>query len=423
MVNIQCYDVEIFPNLFSITFIDLASYLQTFKDCVNNDGKPIPLIQKLTVAKIKERLDKVKCNQFVITDTDDNQLFPIIDFIMTNDCVTYYYGYNSFSYDKLMIASLLMYFNQTDDTKELIARLYQNSKHIISMQDNKEGAKNDYTLRSLRNFKLPYIDIDVMKIFALNKAGTIIDKTGNKVYIPKALKQTSINLQWYELLEYDLPPITEKDAKYYEDVPEHRGKTIESLNKTVDKWDRYIIPEFIPSELYYNKNDVFIVCEIVRLNPDEIKSRYAVANSYNIDVLNSSRSNMADLLFQKFYTKFSGIAYEKWKNGRTERKAMNLGKIIFDCIKFKTKDLQDLLDEVKRTTLYRVSKDAFEKHITIGDTVYTMATGGLHSQDKPMEIWSTTKWSLIPSSTGDYDDNNADDNFTIFHADVSDAAS
>lgn len=54
-----------------------------------------------------------------------------------------------------------------------------------------------------------------MRIFALNKASSVIDKkTGERKYVPKGLKQTSINLQWYELLEYELPSINEKKLNY-----------------------------------------------------------------------------------------------------------------------------------------------------------------------------------------------------------------
>lgn len=426
MINCQSADVEVLPNFFSITFIDLSDYLKTFADCKIND-KVVPLVQKLTVKEIKERLDKVNCKQFYITDTDDSQLFPMIEYINGMRIIdekftrTDVFTYNGKNYDNLMIAALLMNFNQCDNTKELITRLYNISKKIIELQDNKEIGKNDFVIRTLKSYLLPFIGIDVMRIFALNKAGTIVDsKTGEKKYVPKGLKQTSINLQWYELLEYELPDICEKDIHFYKKIDKYKNYDIDTLNKTIEKWDRYILDEYIPSMMYYNKNDVFIVCEIVRLNPDEIKSRYAVSKSYAVNVLNSSRSNMADILFQKFYTKFSGIPYEQWKNGRTERTAMNLGKIIFDCVEFKTKQLKDLLSEIKKTTLYRVSKDAFEKEVTIGDTVYTLATGGLHSKDRPMEIWSTTSWSVDgSSSTGSNNDIiNESDKFTIYHFDI-----
>lgn len=431
MLRIECFDVEVLPNFFSITFVDLADYLKAFEDCVNDKGKKIPLIQKLSVGAIKDRLSRIKNKKFYITATDDSQLFTMVDYIYkfaidSNGIParTDLYGYNSKSYDNLMVAAFLMYFNQFDTTKELITKLFQTSKRIIELQNDKEAGKNDFFLRSLNKFKLPFVGVDVMKIFALNKAGSYNDsQTGEKKYIPKGLKQTSINLQWYELLEYELPPINEKEAEYYRKDVKYKGYSLEELNNTIDKWDRYILDEYIPDMLHYNLNDVFIVAEIVRLKPDEIKSRYAVSASYEVDVLNSSRSNMADVLFQKFYTKFSGIPYDRWKDGRTERKAMSIGKIIFDCVRFKNPQLQELLAKLRKTVVYRVNKDSLQEEIVIGKTVYNLATGGLHSKDIPMEIWSTTEWNgVYRSSTGEIIDKSAIGNtrkFTIKHADVS----
>ena len=36
MINSKCMDVEVFPNLFSITFVDLKDYLYTFRDFFDN---------------------------------------------------------------------------------------------------------------------------------------------------------------------------------------------------------------------------------------------------------------------------------------------------------------------------------------------------------------------------------------------------
>lgn len=421
MIRCIGFDIEILPNFFSVTFVSINNYLKVFADIVN-EGKPIPLVQKLTVAEIKERLDKVEKWQFWITDKDDSQLFPMVDFINktaprreVDGSVTRtdLYGFNSYSYDNLMIAALLSYYIRCDTTKELITRLYETSKTIINSQNDFEAFKNDFYLNSLKQFKLPYVGIDVMRIFALNKASVIIDKdTGERKSVPKSLKQTSINLQWYELLEYELPPITNKDIHFYNNIDRYRGMSDYQINRLIDKWDRYIIDEWISDMMHYNLNDVYIVCEIVRLNPDEIKSRYAVSKTYQVDVLNSSRSKTADTLFEKFYSKFSGLEPSQWKGKSTERNAMSFKKVIFPFIKFKTPELQALLTELYNTTIYRTSKDAFSKEVKIGNVVYNLATGGLHSQDKPMEIWSTTDFPPFTSPTG------GQKRFTIYHYDV-----
>ena len=421
MIRCIGFDIEVLPNFFSITFVSINDYLKVFADVVN-DGKAVPLVQKLTVTEIKDRLNKVEKWQFWITDKDDTQLFPMVDFINKtaprreeNGSITRtdLYGFNNYSYDNLMIAALLSYYVRADSSKELITRLYETSKTIIKSQDDFEMFKNDFYLNTLKQFKLPYTGIDVMRIFALNKASVIVDsKTGERKSVPKSLKQTSINLQWYELLEYELPDITDKDVHFYDKMDNYRGMSAQQINRLVDKWDRYIVDEWIPDMMHYNLNDVYIVCEIVRLNPDEIKSRYAVSKTYQVDVLNSSRSKTADTLFEKFYSKFSGLEPSQWKGKSTERTAMSFKKVIFPFIKFKTPELQKLLTELYSTTIYKTSKDAFSKEVTIGNITYNLATGGLHSQDKPMEIWSTTEFGSFTSPTG------GQKRFTIYHYDV-----
>lgn len=423
MINCIAYDVEVLRNFFSITFVSINSYLKVFKDCVDSNGKAIPLVQKLSVEEIKARLETVEKYKFYITDKDDSQLLSMIGYINKTRCYkdsngtiirTDLYGFNNFNYDNLMIAALLSFYMRTNSTKELINKLYETSKTIISSQDDKDKFKTDFYLNSLRKYKLPFTGVDVMRIFALNKASVVVDsKTGERKPVPKGLKQTSINLQWYELLEYELPDINEKEAELYNEIPNLKGMNINQLNKLVDKWDRFILDEYIEPMMYYNLNDVFIVAEIVRLYPEEIKSRYAISKAYDVDVLNSSRSKTADILFEKFYSKFSGLVPEQWKGKKTERTAMSFKKVIFPFIKFKTKELQDLLDKLYKTTIYRVNKDAFSENVKIGDITYTLATGGLHSQDVPMELYSTTPYGdyLTPSSTGGKP-------FTIYHFDV-----
>ena len=330
MRKLWAYDVEVLPNFFSITIVDLNDYLKTFEDC--NDGskkkKSIPLIQKLSVKEIKSRLSKIKQYKFWISDFNDDMLLEMIGFInnlqprfineektkaIRNDM----FGYNSGGYDKLMVAALLMYYNNTNNTKELIYKLYEVSKHIISMQNNKDLARNDYLLNELKNYALPYTDIDVMTIFALNKCGKGVDKDGNTIYFPKSLKQTSINLQWYELLEHELPPISNIDAHLYYKIPKFKGIDIDGLNRLIGKWDRLMIPEWVDDVIHYNTNDVFIVCEMIRLYRDEIASRYYISKSFKVDVLSASRSRIGDIIFEKLYSDNSGLQPYQWKGKKT----------------------------------------------------------------------------------------------------------
>lgn len=397
MVNLWAYDVEILPNFFSITFVNIASYLKQFKDCCKTEIKkgkekktPIPLTEKYTVKEIIEKLDKVEKKQFYITNNNDSQLLQLAGFInsMNQGQFTQLYGYNNLNYDKLMVACFLMYLGIYGSTQEIITTLFETSQKIISLQDDRNASRNDYLLNSLRDYKLPFQDVDLFQIFALNKAGSMTDANGNKIYFGKSLKQTSINVKWYELLEYELPPIDEEEANIYLKEPRYKGYTLQQLNVAISKWSRHILDKYIPSMMHYNLNDVFIVCEIARLYSEEIRLRYTISNAYEVNVLNSSRSDMADKLFVKFYSEFSNLKPFQWRGKKTERTKMAFKKVIFDKIKFKTPELQAFLEEIREVVLTRVSKTEFERKVTIGNTIYTVATGGLHSEDKPRVLKS-----------------------------------
>lgn len=403
MIISKAVDVEIFPNLFSVTFVDLTDYLNVFKDCVDNKGKPIPLTEKLSVKEIKERLDKVKSDVFYISDTNDVQLLELVSYInrmephyitKTSDIGEIYqipvrtdlYGFNNQGYDNLMISAFMMQFNRHDTIRQLIKWLYDFSKKIISMQDDRDAFYADKTIEIVRNNRLPYATVDLQRVYGLHSAGVNVDKdTGERVKFGKSLKQTSINLKWHELLDFKLPPIDEEEKHIYWDKKDnYKDMSLDMLNRLItNDFDRYVLSKYVKPMLYYNKNDDFLCCEIVRQKPDEVKLRYSITNAFKVNVLCSARANVADKLVIHFYSKMSGLTKDKFIKDRTNRTKLSFKKIIFPHIKFKTKQLQDLLEEMKKISIYRTNKESFNKTIEFYGTTYTLATGGIHSQDLP----------------------------------------
>ena len=83
-------------------------------------------------------------------------------------------------------------------------------------------------------------------------------------------------------------------------------------------------------------------------------------------------------------------------------------------------NLKSFLDRIKKKVLYRVNKEEFNEILTIGDTIYSMGTGGLHSQDIPMEIWSTSDYGchgVIPCPSP-YGELQKAEPFTLVHWDI-----
>ena len=415
MIISKSVDIEIFPNLFSVTFVDLKSYLDTFRDCVDKKGRPKALTECLTVAEIKRRLDTVKSDIFYISDTDDSQLVELVGYI--NKMEAHYettttidgnvtqipirtdlYGFNNLGYDDLMIKAFLMYFNRFDSTKYLIEFLYNISQKIIKLQSDKDAFWNDKELELIRNYRLPYATVDLQQVYGLHAATVLTNKdTGVREKFGKSLKQTSINLKWHELLDFTLPPIDEEEYNlYWCKQDRYRGLTLSELNKLItNDFERYVLPKYVEPMLYYNKNDVFLCGEMVRQKPDEVKLRYSISNAFGVNVLCSARANIADKLTVRFYSDMSGLPPKKFIKERTERTKLSFKKIIFPHIKFKTPELQKMLSEMMQVTITRTNKDAFSKEIEFYGTKYTLATGGIHSQDPPRICRSDDKFVYL----------------------------
>ena len=400
MIRSWATDIECFENLFSATFVDLQDYLKTFKDCGDK-----ALTECLSVAEIEARLEKVNSNIFYISDTDDSQLLKLVEYINSmqaryiEDVPVRYdmFGYNNQGYDDMMFKAFMMYFNRFDNSRLLCKKLKEINDKLISLQDDKDALWKDRELDLIRKYRLPWATVDLFKVYALNSAGVNVDKdTGERKKYGKSLKQVSINLKWHNLLDFTLPPIDDEEGDVYRKRNEYRGMTNEQLNTIItNDFDRYVLPKYVKPMLHYNKNDVYLVCEIARQKPDEIKLRYSLSAAFNLNLLCSARSNIADKLLYKFYSERSGLKPEAFKDLRTHRTALSFKKIIFPHICFQTDELKEVLEDMKKVTIYRTNKDSFEKVIKFHGTTYTIATGGLHSQDRPGVLTSTDDYTFI----------------------------
>lgn len=364
----MCYDVEVTRNYFSVVFVDLRSYLKTFSDCVDNEGKAIPIIDKLSVAEIKKRLETIPKKRFVLyEDDDDSDLFNLLYWLIQK---ADYFGYNNRKYDRLMLSALLMYYNQFDKPSKLITFLYETSQRVIRNSNNDTLWTDNFTSLILRN-NVAFRDLDLFQIFRLD-------------HYHKSLKQTSINIKWYNLKEYTMPPIGDLDRHYYhERLPEAKGMTDRELNIHYrNVFERFIPREYLQEMADYNDNDVYIVAELIRMNQEEVLLRYRISEEYKVDVFSASRSTIADKVIVKLYSKFTGLHPKAFIDTKTIRRKIVVSEILSDKISFSTPELNDILSDIRSLTL-RGEKGEFDREFTFMGTSYTIATGGLHSNEIP----------------------------------------
>lgn len=363
----MCYDVEVTRNYFSVVFVDLRSYLKTFSDCVDNEGKAIPIIDKLSVTEIKKRLETIPKKRFVLYEDDDTDLFSLLYWLQQK---ADYFGYNNRKYDRLMLSALLMYYNQFDKPSKLITFLYETSQRVIRSSNNDTLWTDNFTSLILRN-NVAFRDLDLFQIFRLD-------------HYHKSLKQTSINIKWYNLKEYTMPPIGDLDRHYYhERLPEAKGMTDRELNIHYrNVFERFIPREYLNEMADYNDNDVYIVAELIRMNQEEVLLRYRISEEYKVDVYSASRSTIADKVIVKLYSKFTGLHPKAFIDTKTIRRKILVSEILSDKIAFSTPELNDILSDIRSLTL-RGEKGEFDRGFTFMGTSYTIATGGLHSNEIP----------------------------------------
>lgn len=363
----MCYDVEVTRNYFSVVFVDLRSYLKIFSDCVDNDGKAIPLVDKLTIAEIKQRLETIPKKRFVLYEDDDTDLFSLLYWLQQK---ADYFGYNNRKYDRLMLSALLMYYNQFDKPSKLITFLYETSQRVICSSNNDTLWTDNFTSLILRN-NVAFRDLDLFQIFRLD-------------HYHKSLKQTSINIKWYNLKEYTMPPIGDLDRHYYhERLPEAKGMTDRELNIHYrNVFERFIPKEYLNEMADYNDNDVYIVAELIRMNQEEVLLRYRISEEYKVDVYSASRSTIADKVIVKLYSKFTGLHPKAFIDTKTIRRKILVSEILSDKIAFSTPELNDILSGIRSLTL-KGEKGEFDREFTFMGTSYTIATGGLHSNEIP----------------------------------------
>lgn len=353
MNNAYEYDVEIYPNLFEVTFIPKTAdqkLIDVYKAvdirCLAIKNGKEGNLEELKEAKAKLLL-AIGAKQFVIwidytTGKWRNDGPLIMDFFIQHKILT---GYNSNNYDKIMLDIFINNYKYLDvkgfnkkEGKHITQILYDHSCACVDF-----GKGYSRLLNFKKYYKRPFTDYDIQKILYLDKTYT-------------SLKQVAICLKWYRIQNLPI-----------------------AYNCRIREEDIYDICD-------YNVNDVLITLELERSQKAEIELREDISEEFGIDVRNMSRSSIGKAITTSLYEKFSGIDRKDFMDTKTDRWKIKVSSILSPKLKFQTKILNDLLRTVAQSTIVVGStkdEDKFKHEFQFGDSVYTMALGGLHSQDKP----------------------------------------
>lgn len=276
-----------------------------------------------------------------------NQINELIDFLKSN---IYLIGFNNDKYDNLLLNKILSSEITCED-------LFNLSKLIIS---NRDSFFINKQIKELYSYKKPYGSLDLMMIHRFDK-------------LMVGLKQCSVNLKWHKI--QDLPKAYDSEV-------------------SIDEIDKI---------LSYNLNDVLITEKLFEISLDEIRLRQSVGRKYNVDLMNASRSKMADILMTKMYADTSNLDYSDFKDLRDTQTLIKLSDIVWDKISYSTPSMQAVLAKIKNTTIDISSGDVnFNISVIIDSCRHDIAKGGLHSNNKPDVYESTDDIKLIDVDFGSF---------------------
>ena len=367
------YDIEILPNLATFTFIPL----------------PFPRLDEYIKADIEGRVRDANDilikhgKQVYIVYENTNQLYLLAKFI--KEKVQVLVSYNGNKYDNVILDFALYSQSLWSANGRLVTKeLRKLSDSIIDYGGY--NFRKDYDLAYCKEYK----SIDLMSLHNLHKAPFLT-----------SLKQVSIRLKWYKVMDYMSPPATEKDVELY---AEHGMiTTIERIDKQ-KSFDRLVLPEEIPAILEYNDNDVLILAALQKYSKAELQSRLDANKKYKIYSLSDSRSTLADKIMTILYSGTTGLNKWEFINKRTFRKIIDFGDIVSTDVYFETKELQAVLKKVQETVVFPLedNRKPFTYSFVYEGCKYILGEGGLHSGDTPGIFTEDNNSELIDADVSSY---------------------
>lgn len=407
-------DIEVFPNYFCVTFID-----------INIDRNKMQEFIDLDIHLLSQELDRyeyehneelwqniqqnIKPIIFEVYDDLDESL-ALAKFL--DEEVNYMFTYNGERYDTIILDLISNKINNNE--KVTCTTIFGWSTRIVNNQD---FGHPRYQFSELSYYIPAYINVDLMTLNYLDKN-----------YI--SLKQINIILQWYKVQDYELPHLSLKEYRSVVNYTEDSQlQAMYKLHCTKKSFLRYVIQDHIPGIHLYNINDCLSMIPLHDASNGELKTRIFATNKYSVPLRKSicaSRSKLADILLIKFYEGLTNQSYSEFRDIQTNRNKILVGDCIVPAVGFtgkvlitaysvyrKTsgskpvynkilhiKNLVDFNNMLKSMSI-RSTNDV-ELVLTINNLDYTFASGGLHSKDKPSILQSTNEYVYKDADVSSY---------------------
>lgn len=133
---------------------------------------------------------------------------------------------------------------------------------------------------------------------------------------------------------------------------------------------------------------------------NQVDIRLSIKEEFKINCMNFSDAKVGDEIVKLFYCQEKGIKYEDLPRKGLFRKNIILAKSVPDYISFQTKQLQDLLKEIKGTTLKQ--DEDYKKEFKFFNETFVLGRGGLHSKSENKQYHSDSEYMIADVDVASY---------------------
>lgn len=287
---------------------------------------------------------------FIICEwqNDAQELYDFIEMLRGNDY--WFVGFNNLEFDSQLLETFLDCHEY--NRNHIVQLLYDQAQELIT--EKTDFNKWDFIIPE---WKLRTNQLDVYKQAHFDNAAK-----------RSSLKSLQINLEWHNIL----------DSPY----KHHEQLTFDQIKEIED----------------YCWNDVESTEAFYKTRIENIQLRNDLGKKYRINLLNKPDASVGTEILKVEYCKLSGRNFNDFKRERDTDIDFTFDKIISDKVKFDTPELQKVLEDIKR---YSPDKLKDYKFVFRG-TKYTVALGGLHSDNKN-QIWEEDdEYCLVDFDFGSY---------------------
>lgn len=307
------YDIEVFPNLFTLA--------------IKNTESGTSRVYEISSRK--------------------NDLPQIVRLFASKSAI--YCGFNTIHYDAPIVSFLIMHYNELIALPvwEICKRIKTLSDEIVTSKDGQFSSWSKYKYANL----FPTMDLLTMLWSSKLRVG---------------LKELQVTMGYHNVEEFE------------------------------GDFNAWISENQIDNVISYNLNDINSTEELLNRCKGDIDLRLAIEDEYGIKALNKDGVNLGMEIIKCRYLEETGLSWNDIKDLRSPCDKVCLGEIIFPFIKFKSRDLQEMLKEIKRLCIAPNDRE-FERKFIIGGVEHTLSLGGLHSVNKPEKFEPKEGFTLADS--------------------------